>query len=643
MVDAEFFEWYFSTLLDIQRDSGDPIQLIAVGDFFQLPPVGGESAPRTISQAAPDQDAARSDGTPFGSFLEQCMVDANMNWQKPFVPFGFKETKGKLVLQTLAWRRAKLVTVKLQRCFRTDSDVLLAGCSAMREGKNTGPEIDALVRATRRALPPKDGIVPTTLMPTRAEVQRLNEEQLSRLNEELHEYEAEDVATPHKDAGPHAKEELLRDPMFTKEDECPAVKTLKLRIDAQVMLLQNELLSEEEKKSTPASQRLVNGSRGVVIGWAASPDADPSVGGAADAPLLGQQVRIEGLQSKPELNGRRGRAERFDDAKQRYEVRLEGEGQVVLVRPTNLSSAADPTLYPLVRFLNGRVKVIKPEAFEKEIYLLGTCTRKQVPLALAWGLTIHKSQGSSLDYMIADLRRCFADGHAYVAVSRARSLEGLEVRGFSPDKIMTSQYVVDFYHALDAGTAATEKFLAETSMWWAPVVQHPQHIPPIQGASTWRDLYERHPTFKQLQEDCPQGGPLPDLDTWRSKHQAASKRSKDVCFRCKQPGHWAKACPNQSGSQQSPNKPRPQPPTQPAPLPQHHQPAAAAASPPGAAPLQPAQVRQAVQEAVQPLQQQIQAQQQQIQAQQLQIQALQEQSRQQAMEIQQCHQQLRAR
>ena len=47
----------------------------------------------------------------------------------------------------------------------------------------------------------------------------------------------------------------------------------------------------------------------------------------------------------------------------------------------------------------------------------------QVPLALAWALTIHKSQGSSLDYMAADVCKCFAEGHVYVAVSRMVSIQ----------------------------------------------------------------------------------------------------------------------------------------------------------------------------------------------------------------------------
>ena len=149
--------------------------------------------------------------------------------------------------------------------------------------------------------------------------------------------------------------------------------------------------------------------------------------------------------------------------------------------------------------------------------------------------------------MIADVDKCFADGHAYVAISRAQSLEGLEIRHFKPGTVKTSPFVRLFYHHIDAGTLLD--FYRQVDMWWKPVVEHPQRIPPIQGACTWKDLYERHPTFKGLQErhsqawGLPQGEPLPDMATWEARHgDQQNRRSKDTCFKCGQPGHWANKC-----------------------------------------------------------------------------------------------------
>ena len=68
-----------------------------------------------------------------------------------------------------------------------------------------------------------------------------------------------------------------------------------------------------------------------------------------------------------------------------------------------------------------------------------------MPLALAWALTVHKGQGATIDYLRVDLDGCFAEGQAYVAVSRACSIDGLEIQNFSSGCVKSSELVKAFY------------------------------------------------------------------------------------------------------------------------------------------------------------------------------------------------------
>lgn len=72
-------------------------------------------------------------------------------------------------------------------------------------------------------------------------------------------------------------------------------------------------------------------------------------------------------------------------------------------------------------------------------------SRLQVPLALAYAITVHKSQGMTLSYMKCNLANSFTTGQTYVGISRVRGLEGLVVEGFNSTKLNASKTVLEFY------------------------------------------------------------------------------------------------------------------------------------------------------------------------------------------------------
>ncbi|KAF5981296.1 hypothetical protein FBULB1_4862 [Fusarium bulbicola] len=89
-------------------------------------------------------------------------------------------------------------------------------------------------------------------------------------------------------------------------------------------------------------------------------------------------------------------------------------------------------VWPRVRFSNGCVRTIYPWCV---ITLVGEFKpysllhRTQIPLVPGWAITIHKSQGMTLERVIVNLSRAFANGQVYVALSRATGLRGLKVEG----------------------------------------------------------------------------------------------------------------------------------------------------------------------------------------------------------------------
>ncbi|MEK7564018.1 MAG: PIF1 family DEAD/DEAH box helicase [Patescibacteria group bacterium] len=96
-----------------------------------------------------------------------------------------------------------------------------------------------------------------------------------------------------------------------------------------------------------------------------------------------------------------------------------------------VTSFEEFTGYPIIKTKNGRSIVISPMdwAVEENGKIRAQIT--QFPLRLAWAITVHKSQGMSMDAAIMDLSQVFEFGQGYVALSRVRKLSGIYLLGIN--------------------------------------------------------------------------------------------------------------------------------------------------------------------------------------------------------------------
>ncbi|XP_075391883.1 ATP-dependent DNA helicase PIF1 isoform X2 [Tenrec ecaudatus] len=252
--------------------------------------------------------------------------------------------------QAKSWKRCVPVTLELTQVWRQADQAFISLLQAVRLGRCTD-EMTRQLQATATHKVGWDGIVATRLCTHQDDVAVTNQKRLQKLPGEVHSFEATD-----------SDPEQAR----TLDAQCPASRLLQLKLGAQVMLLKN----------LAVSRGLVNGARGVVVGFE------------------------------------------------------EGKG------------------LPQVRFLCGVTEVIRADRWTVQVTGGQLISRQQLPLQLAWAISIHKSQGMSLDCVEISLGRVFASGQAYVALSRARSLQGLRVLDFNPTVVCCDPQVLRFYAAL---------------------------------------------------------------------------------------------------------------------------------------------------------------------------------------------------
>ena len=293
------------------------LQIVFVGDFYQLPPV-----------VKADEEGKRE------------------------IPF---------VFESPVWKEIAQRVITLKQIVRQADPQFQTVLNEARVGEVSEQSLDIL--RSRQGLKWQTELIrPTLLFTRRVEVDIVNDKNLRALTTERKIYVADTVFAPLDSLRGLSKEtpEIKR-AVEKLDKDAPYVVELILAVGAQVMLLTN----------MDPQQGLVNGSRGVVVGF-------------------------------------------------------EGMG------------------IPLVQFRHGQPIPIPTATWESEE--IEGLSRKQIPLRLAYAITIHKAQGATLDSALIDIgSNTFEYGQAYVALSRVKSLDSLYIWDVEPTAFRAHPKVKKFY------------------------------------------------------------------------------------------------------------------------------------------------------------------------------------------------------
>lgn len=118
--------------------------------------------------------------------------------------------------------------------------------------------------------------------------------------------------------------------------------------------------------------------------------------------------------------------------------------------------------FPVVQTISGKEITVTEDAWRIEEDGKIKAEIKQIPLRYAWAITVHKSQGMTLDAAQIDLSKTFTFGMGYVALSRVRTIEGVELLGFHDDALLMHPDILYFDQELmkksDKAVLALKKY-----------------------------------------------------------------------------------------------------------------------------------------------------------------------------------------
>lgn len=389
----------------VDDDDGDPpfggIQIIACGDFFQLPPVSA-SDPKL------------------------------RNSREKYFAFACD-----------AWRRTMRRTIVLRQVHRQSDRHFVGLLNELRYGIVTHKTMRVLsacrvAGCEGEAYDDGTPVHYTKLYAYRAQVDAENIKRLDALNTRAVAYCARDVVDKSKLGGLHssAVEQMLKN--------TNAVERTVLKTGARVLCVKN----------IDQAAGIVNGSAGTVVGFTL-PSAELAKRRLIMRNNMSEMEYRAKLMSPFTTDGlTRDEVVSADHKILSEYIRQEcSRGREDGIAQVNVESGQ---VVPVVSFDNGVTRTMACESWGV-FGLTGQeiASRKQIPLVLGWALTIHKAQGMTLERVETDVGRAFDFGQVYVAVSRARQMQGLRLTTFNAQKVLAHREVRAFYD--ETLTAAVEE------------------------------------------------------------------------------------------------------------------------------------------------------------------------------------------
>ncbi|MCB1615674.1 MAG: hypothetical protein KDI30_06645, partial [Pseudomonadales bacterium] len=146
---------------------------------------------------------------------------------------------------------------------------------------------------------------------------------------------------------------------------------------------------------------------------------------------------------------------------------------------------------PIIETTNGRRIEAAPATWEMRDGEKLVASLTQIPLRLAWAITVHKSQGMTLDSAHIDLGDAFVPGMGYVALSRVRSLDKLTLGGINRTALQINPEALEIDAVLRKQSALNEKSHSQTEESYVAKMANKKAKPEKEKSGTWTEKIEK--------------------------------------------------------------------------------------------------------------------------------------------------------